>query len=170
MDIGSRLQVSVSRIKLCLPQLGQHRQGCLLLPVAGLQRQRHLEHALQPRPDSVQRPPQQKHDRLHVRSLLEQLHLLLHPSRQPRRGTPDITIDGVSCPVATASATTSVTYSLGARLTTPTTINTFVVIFDQNVPVLQDTFLYVLKWSDQSTGTSSKWRWELVCWSTRTHL
>jgi len=65
-------------------------------------------------------------------------------------GTPVILIDGVSCAVTTTSAT-SIACTVGARATTPSTVNNFTVNIGPNVAILQDTFLYVLKWSNAKT-------------------
>ena len=61
--------------------------------------------------------------------------------------TPVITIDGVDCPVASNTATT-ITCTLGARASTYNLDNTFTVFIGNNAAILQDKFLYVLKWSN----------------------
>jgi hypothetical protein len=65
-------------------------------------------------------------------------------------GTASIKIDGVDCPVASATATT-VVCNVAARLTTPTIDNTFTVSIGPSSAILKDIFLYVLKWSSAAT-------------------
>ena len=65
-------------------------------------------------------------------------------------GTPLVTIDGVPCTGAT-STVTNITCTVGARKTVPTVANTFTVIVGSSTVILQDTFLYVLKWSSPAT-------------------
>ncbi len=65
-------------------------------------------------------------------------------------GAAVISIDGVSCPVATSSATT-ITCTVGARPNTPTVDNTFKVTIGSSNALLKDSFLYVLKWSNPTT-------------------
>ena len=65
-------------------------------------------------------------------------------------GTPVVTIDGVPCTGAT-STVTNITCTVGARKTVPTVANTFTVIVGSSTVILQDTFLYVLKWSSPAT-------------------
>ena len=61
-----------------------------------------------------------------------------------------VTIDGVACSVSSATATTIVC-SVGARSGSYTQANTFAVVLGNNNAILRDTFLYVLRWSDQAT-------------------
>jgi hypothetical protein len=65
-------------------------------------------------------------------------------------GKPIITIDGVSCNV-TALTASSISCTVGPRPNTPTIANNFTVVINSSNAILQDTFLYVLKWSDPST-------------------
>jgi hypothetical protein len=65
-------------------------------------------------------------------------------------GTPIITIDGVDCPVASTSATT-ITCTTAARVGSYTDDNTFTVKVGASNAILRDNFLYVLKWSVDST-------------------
>lgn len=65
-------------------------------------------------------------------------------------GTPTIAIDGVNCPIASATATTIVC-NVAARTTTPTIDNTFTVMIGPSKAILKDTFYYVLKWSSAAT-------------------
>ena len=65
-------------------------------------------------------------------------------------GTAVITIDGITCTNVVSNATT-ITCSPGARTVTPTVANTFFVTIGGNKVILQDTFLYVLKWSNPTT-------------------
>lgn len=64
--------------------------------------------------------------------------------------TPTVVIDGVNCPVTSSTATTIVC-TVGARNSTPTISNTFVVQVGNSKALLQDTFYYVLKWSNPTT-------------------
>jgi hypothetical protein len=67
-------------------------------------------------------------------------------------GVATITIDGVDCPVDTASASAStITCTVAARSSTYSMDNTFTVTVGPSTAILQDTFLYVLKWSNAST-------------------
>ena len=61
-----------------------------------------------------------------------------------------ITIDGIDCPVASSTAT-QITCTVGARASSYTMDNTFSVMVGPSAAVLQDTFLYVLKWSSAAT-------------------
>lgn len=64
-------------------------------------------------------------------------------------GTPKIMIDGVECVVATTGATT-VTCTVGSRLTLPTT-NGFMVTVGGRNAIVKENFEYVLRWSDIRT-------------------
>ena len=61
-----------------------------------------------------------------------------------------VTIDGVDCPVASATAST-ITCTVGARTGPYTSANTFTVVLGPSSAILRDNFLYVLKWSDPAT-------------------
>lgn len=65
-------------------------------------------------------------------------------------GTPAILIDGIPCVVSTSTATTIIC-KVGARPTTPTIANNFTVTIGSNNAILQDKFLYMLRWSDTRT-------------------
>ena len=65
-------------------------------------------------------------------------------------GTPKITIDGIDCPIGTATATT-ITCTPGARSITYNQENTFTVTLGKTKAILKDTFLYVTKWSSATT-------------------
>lgn len=65
-------------------------------------------------------------------------------------GTAVIKIDGIACSVTSSSATT-ILCTVGARPTTPTVANTFTVTIGPSNAILQDSFLYVLKWSSSAT-------------------
>ena len=64
--------------------------------------------------------------------------------------TATISIDGVACSVSSASASTIVC-TVGDRNGSYTQANTFTVMLGDNNVILRDTFLYVLRWSDQAT-------------------
>ena len=66
--------------------------------------------------------------------------------------TPTITIDGVDCAV-TATTSSSITCTVGARASTYNQANTFEVMLGQSrvAIALKYRFLYVLKWSDAAT-------------------
>ena len=64
-----------------------------------------------------------------------------------------VTIDGVDCVVATSTAT-EITCTVGARSSTYNLDNTFTVYVGNNAAILQDSFLYVLKWSNPLTWGS----------------
>lgn len=61
-----------------------------------------------------------------------------------------ITIDGIDCPVSTASSA-SIVCTAGARSGSYTQANTFTVVLGPSNAVLRDTFLYVLRWSNDTT-------------------
>lgn len=65
-------------------------------------------------------------------------------------GNPVILIDGVLCTGAT-STITNITCTVGKRTKVPTVANNFTVVFGSSTAILQDTFLYVLKWSSPAT-------------------
>lgn len=66
-------------------------------------------------------------------------------------GTATITIDGINCPVQGTPTATSITCLVAPRTTTPTIANTFTVKIGASKALLQDSFLYVLKWSSAAT-------------------
>jgi len=65
-------------------------------------------------------------------------------------GTPNIVIDGVVC-VNGAITATSIVCTVGARAGSYTQANTFTVALGSSNAILQDTFLYVLRWSEPAT-------------------
>jgi len=62
---------------------------------------------------------------------------------------PVITIDGVDC-VPSGNSSTQINCTVGARPNIPKT-NTFIVHVGGMVAIIRNSFLYVLKWSDQRT-------------------
>lgn len=62
---------------------------------------------------------------------------------------PSVIIDGVACTNATSTATTIVC-TVGARPNLPKS-NSFVVTIGNQQSIIQNSFLYVLKWSDKRT-------------------
>jgi hypothetical protein len=64
-------------------------------------------------------------------------------------GTPSVVIDGVTC-VVTPVNSTYFTCVTGSRLFLPTQ-NSFVVKFGNQNALLNDEFLYTMKWSDSRT-------------------
>jgi len=65
-------------------------------------------------------------------------------------GIPYIAIDSIPC-VVTKVNSTNIVCTVGARPTVPTTDNTFTVTIGRGNAILQDRFLYVLRWSDSRT-------------------
>ena len=51
----------------------------------------------------------------------------------------------------TFANSTTINCTVGGRLKTPTVANNFTVLIGSSNAILQDTFLYVLKWSDPKT-------------------
>jgi len=65
-------------------------------------------------------------------------------------GIPSILIDSIRCAV-TKTNSTAIVCTAGPRPTVPTTDNTFTVTIGLSNAILQDRFLYVLRWSDSRT-------------------
>lgn len=63
--------------------------------------------------------------------------------------TPTVTIDGIACAV-TASSATSITCTVGSRLTLPAA-NSFIVKVGDSIAIVRQTFQYVMRWSDIRT-------------------
>lgn len=63
--------------------------------------------------------------------------------------TPSIIIDGIPCSVTTSSAS-AITCTVGARLTLPAS-NYFSVTIGNALAVIQQSFSYVMRWSDIRT-------------------
>jgi hypothetical protein len=51
----------------------------------------------------------------------------------------------------TSANSTTIVCTVGARLKTPNVANNFTVVIGSSNAILQDTFLYVLRWSDPKT-------------------
>jgi hypothetical protein len=64
--------------------------------------------------------------------------------------TPSVVIDGIPCVNATAVNSTVITCVVGARLTLPSA-NSVLIRIGSSTAILQDTFYYVLRWSDSRT-------------------
>lgn len=66
-------------------------------------------------------------------------------------GSISIKIDGIECAGSTASSATTITCTTGARSSQYTQDNTFTVQIGASSAIIQDTFLYALRWSSAST-------------------
>ena len=65
-------------------------------------------------------------------------------------GSPVVVIDGIDCPFKSGNST-QIVCTVGARSTTPTVDNNFVVKIGGKNVILRDSFLYILRWSDTKT-------------------